>query len=63
LARGREVGAELAAGHSVGRTVCIRAGIASQLAASGWDIAFTYWARYDERMRRRFRGTPRSRSA
>jgi 3-oxoacyl-[acyl-carrier protein] reductase len=34
----------------VGRTAGIGAGIASQLAASGWDIAFTYWAAYDERM-------------
>jgi 3-oxoacyl-[acyl-carrier protein] reductase len=34
----------------VGRTIGIGAGIASQLAASGWDIAFTYWTRYDERM-------------
>jgi 3-oxoacyl-[acyl-carrier protein] reductase len=35
----------------VGRTVGIGAGIATQLAASGWDIAFTYWTAYDERMR------------
>jgi 3-oxoacyl-[acyl-carrier protein] reductase len=34
----------------VGRTIGIGAGIAAQLAASGWDIAFTYWAAYDERM-------------
>jgi 3-oxoacyl-[acyl-carrier protein] reductase len=34
----------------VGRTIGIGAGIASQLAASGWDIAFTYWTAYDERM-------------
>jgi 3-oxoacyl-[acyl-carrier protein] reductase len=34
----------------VGRTVGIGAGIAGQLAASGWDIAFTYWAPYDQRM-------------
>lgn len=34
-----------------GRTAGIGAGIAAQLAASGWDIAFTYWAAYDERMR------------
>jgi 3-oxoacyl-[acyl-carrier protein] reductase len=34
----------------VGRTVGIGAGIARQLAASGWDIAFTYWTPYDDRM-------------
>jgi 3-oxoacyl-[acyl-carrier protein] reductase len=34
----------------VGRTIGIGAGIASRLAASGWDIAFTYWNPYDERM-------------
>lgn len=34
----------------VGRTIGIGAGIARQLAASGWDIAFSYWAPYDERM-------------
>lgn len=34
----------------VGRTVGIGAGIARQLAASGWDIAFTYWNPYDARM-------------
>jgi len=34
----------------VGRTVGIGAGIATQLAASGWDIAFTYWTAYDQRM-------------
>ncbi|MGH3169706.1 MAG: SDR family oxidoreductase [Trebonia sp.] len=35
----------------VGRTAGIGAGIATALAASGWDIAFTYWTAYDERMR------------
>ncbi|MGP3637717.1 SDR family oxidoreductase [Streptomyces sp. 24-1644] len=34
----------------VGRTVGIGAGIAQRLAASGWDIAFTYWTPYDKRM-------------
>ena len=34
----------------VGRTVGIGAGIATELAASGWDIAFTYLTAYDERM-------------
>jgi 3-oxoacyl-[acyl-carrier protein] reductase len=34
----------------VGRTVGIGAGIARRLAASGWDVAFTYWTPYDERM-------------
>jgi 3-oxoacyl-[acyl-carrier protein] reductase len=33
-----------------GRTVGIGAGIATRLAASGWDIAFTYLTAYDERM-------------
>ncbi len=27
----------------VGRTIGIGAGVARRLAASGWDIAFTYW--------------------
>jgi 3-oxoacyl-[acyl-carrier protein] reductase len=35
----------------VGRTVGIGAGIARQLAKSGWDIAFSYWSAYDTRMR------------
>ena len=34
----------------VGRTVGIGAGIARRLAASGWDIAFTCWTPYDDRM-------------
>ncbi|WP_327635838.1 SDR family oxidoreductase [Kribbella sp. NBC_00482] len=35
----------------VGRTVGIGAGIARRLAVSGWDIAFSYWTAYDDRMR------------
>ncbi|MBP2352126.1 3-oxoacyl-[acyl-carrier protein] reductase [Kribbella aluminosa] len=35
----------------VGRTVGIGAGIARRLAESGWDVAFTYWTAYDERMK------------
>lgn len=34
----------------VGRTVGLGAGIARRLAASGWDIAFSYWTAYDDRM-------------
>jgi 3-oxoacyl-[acyl-carrier protein] reductase len=34
----------------VGRTTGIGAGITRRLAASGWDIAFSYWTAYDERM-------------
>ncbi|WP_427892412.1 SDR family oxidoreductase [Kribbella sp. GL6] len=34
----------------VGRTAGIGAGIARRLAESGWDLAFTYWTAYDERM-------------
>jgi 3-oxoacyl-[acyl-carrier protein] reductase len=34
----------------VGRTVGIGAGIALRLAAAGWNVAFTYWTPYDERM-------------
>src|SRR5580704_2276949 len=34
----------------VGRTAGIGAGIAAALAASGWDVAFTYWTPYDRRM-------------
>jgi 3-oxoacyl-[acyl-carrier protein] reductase len=33
-----------------GRTAGIGAGIATRLAAAGWDIAFTYWSGYDRRM-------------
>ncbi|MGW6635088.1 SDR family oxidoreductase [Streptomyces cyaneofuscatus] len=35
----------------VGRSIGIGASIARQLAASGWDIAFTYWTPYDRRMK------------
>jgi 3-oxoacyl-[acyl-carrier protein] reductase len=34
----------------VGRTVGIGAGIARQLSTSGWQIAYTYWSPYDQRM-------------
>ncbi|MYS19965.1 SDR family oxidoreductase [Streptomyces sp. SID4948] len=34
----------------VGRTAGIGAAIAYRLAASGWNIAFTYWTPYDRRM-------------
>ena len=45
-----EPGRPVALITGVGRTVGIGAGIAAGLAASGWDIAFTYWTAYDERM-------------
>lgn len=47
----------------VGRTVGIGAGIARQLAASGWDIAFTYWSPYDRRMDWGWSAAPPTRSA
>lgn len=34
----------------VGRTVGIGAGLARGLAATGWDVGFSYLTRYDERM-------------
>ncbi|MEU8668497.1 SDR family oxidoreductase [Streptomyces anulatus] len=34
----------------VGRSIGIGAGIARRLAASGWDVAYTYWTPYDRRM-------------
>lgn len=34
----------------VGRSVGIGAAIAARLASAGWDIAFNYWAAYDDRM-------------
>ncbi len=47
---GAAPGRPLALVTGVGRTVGIGAGIARRLAESGWDIAFTYWTAYDERM-------------
>ena len=43
-------GRPLALVTGVGRSVNIGAAIAARLAGSGWDIAFTYWTAYDERM-------------
>jgi 3-oxoacyl-[acyl-carrier protein] reductase len=34
----------------VGRTIGIGAAIAERLAATGWDVGFTYWQPYDARM-------------
>ncbi|WP_020390361.1 SDR family oxidoreductase [Kribbella catacumbae] len=34
----------------VGRRAGIGAGLAEQLAATGWDVAFTYFSGYDDRM-------------
>ncbi|WP_223168117.1 SDR family oxidoreductase [Nonomuraea sp. SYSU D8015] len=34
----------------VGRTVGIGAGIARHLASAGWNVAFTFWTPYDQRM-------------
>ena len=34
----------------VGRTIGIGAAITERLAASGWDVGFTYWSSYDGRM-------------
>ncbi|MGD1217338.1 SDR family oxidoreductase [Streptomyces krungchingensis] len=48
--RARSSTRPLALVTGVGRTVGIGAGIAKRLAVSGWDVAFTYWTPYDERM-------------
>lgn len=34
----------------VGRRIGIGAGLTEGLAATGWDVAFTYWGAYDDRM-------------
>lgn len=34
----------------VGRTIGIGAAITERLATTGWDVGFTYWQPYDERM-------------
>lgn len=34
----------------VGRTIGIGAGIVERLAATGWDVGYTYWRAYDDRM-------------
>lgn len=34
----------------VGRKIGIAAAIANKLAMDDWDLALTYWTRYDERM-------------
>lgn len=34
----------------VGRTIGIGAAITKRLAATGWDVGFTYWPSYDGRM-------------
>lgn len=44
------MGKSVALISGVGRSVSLGAGIARNLAADGWDIAFTYWTPYDERM-------------
>jgi len=43
-------GRPVALATGVGRTAGIGAAIAGRLAAAGWDIAFTYWTAYDQRM-------------
>src|SRR3990170_8728504 len=46
--RAADASRPLALVTGVGRTVGLGAGSASRLAASGWDIAFTFWTPYDE---------------
>ncbi|MEV0280765.1 SDR family oxidoreductase [Streptomyces sp. NPDC050610] len=45
-----EAGRPLALVTGAGRSAGIAASVAVKLAQDGWDVAFTYWTPYDERM-------------